>query len=53
MNCGVLQSLARYSFGNGAIFKPYEYIYAQQKSGFDAKGTSKLTGFGTLPVLRE
>ena len=46
---GVLQSLARYVFGSGKGFYPYEYIYTQQKNGFDAQQQSKLTGFATLP----
>ncbi len=45
--CGVLQSLARYSFQNGAIFNPNEYIYTRQTNGMDIKGESKITGFIT------
>ena len=37
------------SFNNGDIFQPYEYIYTGQKSGMDLKGSSKLTGFITIP----
>jgi len=46
---GVLQSLARYVFDSGKIFRPYEYIYTKQENGFDAEQKSKLTGFATLP----
>jgi hypothetical protein len=46
---GILQSLARYVFQSGNVIRPNEYIYTQQKSGFDAQQTSKLTGFATLP----
>ena len=44
---GVLQGLGTYVFGSGKGFAPDQYIYSQQKEGFDAKQTSKLTGFAT------
>ena len=46
---GVLQSLARYAFSSQRGFKPYEYIWTKQESGFDLQGKSGLTGFATLP----
>lgn len=46
---GIFQELGRMSFNNGDIFQPYEYIYTGQKSGMDLKGSSKLTGFITIP----
>ena len=51
MKCiaGVLQTMARYVFGNGVGFKPYEYIWTKQTEGFDLNGKSKLTGFAMLP----
>lgn len=47
--CGILQSLARYVFEEGAVIRPYEYIYTGQENGMDVRGESKLTGFFTLP----
>ena len=47
--CGVLQSLARYVFLTGAAFAPYEYIWTGQTTGLDSRGTSRLTGFLTMP----
>lgn len=46
---GILQALGRCSFEGGEIFRPYEYIYTGQESGIDPEGTSKLTGFITVP----
>lgn len=46
---GILQSLARYSFEGGEIFRPYEYIYTGQESGMDPDGKSAITGFITVP----
>lgn len=46
---GVLQSIAQYVFSEGAVIRPYEYIYTGQKNGMDTKGISKLTGFISLP----
>lgn len=43
--CGILQSIARITFKNGEIFRPYEYIYTGQTTGIDANRKSALTGF--------
>lgn len=45
---GVLQNLAQYIFYERTIFRPHEYIYTGQETGIDAKGKSKITGFGTV-----
>lgn len=47
--CGVLQSIARYTFLDGEIFLPFEYLYTGQKEGIDTKMKSSLTGFITVP----
>ena len=47
--CGILQSIARITFTNGEIFKPYEFIYTGQTTGIDANGRSNITGFITIP----
>lgn len=47
--CGILQSLARLTAGNGEIFRPYEYIYTGQTTGIDAYRKSNLTGFICVP----
>lgn len=45
--CGILQTLARMSFGDGDVFLPGEYIYTGQQTGIDADGASPITGFLT------
>jgi hypothetical protein len=45
---GVLQGLARYVYGSGRGFLPYQYIWTQPTEGFDLNGKTKLTGFATL-----
>ncbi len=47
--CGILQTIARLTFTNGEIFRPYEYIYTGQTVGIDTKQKSKLTGFILVP----
>lgn len=47
--CGILQSIARITFTNGEIFKPYEYVYTGQTEGIDTKMKSNVTGFITIP----
>ena len=47
--CGILQSLARLTAGNGEIFRPYEYVYTGQTTGIDAYQKSNLTGFICVP----
>ena len=47
--CGILQSIARITFTNGEIFKPYEFIYTGQTTGIDANGHSNINGFITIP----
>lgn len=47
--CGILQSIARITFTNGEIFKPYEFIYTGQTTGIDVNGLSNITGFITIP----
>lgn len=46
---GVLQSLSTLSFEEGEIIQPMEYIYTGQQTGMDSNGTSKITGFITIP----
>jgi len=46
--CGLLQQIARYTFNNGEIFKPNEYLYTGQTEGIDAKYQSNITGFITI-----
>ena len=50
--CGLLQHLARLTFQNGEIFKPYEYIYTGQTEGIDGSQQSELTGFITIPDVK-
>lgn len=45
--CGILQQIAKITFNNNEIFKPYEYIYTGQTTGIDPDGQSLLTGFIT------
>ena len=49
--CGILQTIARITFTEGEIFKPYEYICSSygQTSGIDYNGKSNITGFITIP----
>ena len=47
--CGILQMLARLTFIEGEIFKPYEYLYSGQIEGIDTKMHSNITGFITIP----
>lgn len=47
--CGILQSIARMTFINKEIFKPYEYIYSGQTTGIDVNQKSNITGFITIP----
>ena len=46
--CGILQSVARITFTNGEVFRPFEYIYTGQTAGIDAYRKSSLTGFITI-----
>lgn len=46
---GILQDLAKLTMEEGELFQPFEYIYTGQTTGFDAEGTSALTGFITVP----
>lgn len=46
---GIFQSLARITFTDGELFNAWEWVYTGQKTGFDARQASKLTGFFTLP----
>lgn len=50
--CGILQSIARITFKNGEIFKPYEYIYTGQTTGIDSQAKSNITGFITIPDIK-
>ena len=43
--CGILQAIARMTFQNGEIFRPYEYLYTGQKDGIDVEMKSNITGF--------
>lgn len=47
--CGLLQQIARITFKNGEIFKPFEYLYTGQKEGIDSRQISDITGFITIP----
>jgi hypothetical protein len=44
-----LQTMARYVFGSGRGFSPYQYLYTGQQTGMDVAGTSILTGYATAP----
>lgn len=46
--CGILQAIARMTFQNGEIFRPYEYLYTGQKDGIDVEMKSNITGFITI-----
>lgn len=50
--CGILQSIARITFVNGEVFRPYEYIYTGQTMGIDAYQKSNITGFITIPDVK-
>ena len=50
--CGILQSIARITFVNKEIFKPYEYIYSGQTTGIDSLQKSNITGFITIPDVK-
>lgn len=47
--CGILQAIARITFENGELFRPYEYLYTGQTQGIDIEMKSLLTGFITIP----
>lgn len=47
--CNILQFIARLTFNNGEIFKPYEYLYTGQTEGIDYNKKSNITGFITIP----
>ena len=47
--CGILQKIAKLTFTNGEIFRPYEYLYTGQTEGIDSKQISNITGFITIP----
>lgn len=47
--CNILQTIAKLTFVNGEIFRPYEYIYTGQTQGIDIKMLSNITGFITIP----
>lgn len=44
-----LQKIAKITFENGELFNAWEWIYTGQKNGIDARQTSALTGFITVP----
>lgn len=50
--CGILQSIARITFVNKEVFKPYEYIYSGQTTGIDSLQKSNITGFITIPDVK-
>lgn len=47
--CSILQAIARITFVNGEIFKPFEFLYTGQTQGIDTKMQSNITGFITIP----
>lgn len=47
--CVILQALARMTFVQGEVYKPFEYIYTQQTQGIDDAHVSLITGFITAP----
>lgn len=47
--CGIFQDIARLTFTNGEMFRPYEYLYTGQTQGMDVEMKSCLTGFITIP----
>ena len=47
--CGILQAIARITFGNNEIFRPYEFLYTGQTTGIDAHQKSNITGFICVP----
>lgn len=50
--CGILQSIAKITFVNKEVFKPYEYIYTGQTTGIDFLQKSNITGFITIPDVK-
>ena len=47
--CGILQAIARITFKNSEIFRPYEFLYTGQTTGIDACQKSNITGFICVP----
>lgn len=47
--CGILQTIARITFQNGELFRPYEFLYTGQTTGIDAYQKSNITGFICVP----
>lgn len=47
--CGILQAIARITFQNGELFRPYEFLYTGQTTGIDAYQKSNITGFICVP----
>lgn len=47
--CGLLQQIAKITFTSGEIFNAFEYLYTGQTEGIDARQTSNITGFITIP----
>lgn len=47
--CGILQAIARITFQNGELFRPYEFLYTGQTTGIDACQKSNITGFICVP----
>lgn len=47
--CGILQTIARITFQNGELFRPYEFLYTGQTTGIDAYRKSNITGFICVP----
>lgn len=47
--CGILQAIARITFNNNEIFRPFEYIYTGQSAGIDSNQQSNITGFICVP----
>ena len=46
--CGILQSIARFTFLDNEIFNEFEYIFTGQREGIDVKSRSNITGFITI-----
>ncbi len=46
--CGIMQMIARMTFQNGELFRPFEFVYTGQQEGIDAYRKSNLTGFITI-----
>ena len=47
--CGILQAIARITFNNNELFRPYEFLYTGQTTGIDAYQKSNITGFICVP----